>query len=188
MTTTIILSSVTPVLKSDNTFTPSWYLLIQDIVKAIRGALGLMLGGNIFVSGTPVSNVNGGATDLISYNFPANKFININDFIEIKAWGTFANNANNKEVKLYFGTQVIADTGSIAANNTSWSFNAKIIRTGDTSQVIMTDGFFNGSSFSTKTVGTQNSNSQITIKCTGTGVATNDVTQNALVVKLTPYT
>lgn len=169
------------------TFRQSWYLQFQNIVKAINGAIGLKLSGVISNSISSVSNSGSGATDLISYDFPKNTFINNQDLMEIEAWGTYAANANNKTVQLKFGSQTIFTTGAIAANNTSWSFKAKIIRTGNSSQEIITEAIYNGSALTTRTAGTQDSNEQITIKCVGTGSSNDDITQRALIIKLTPY-
>lgn len=187
MAITTILNSQETVLQEDNTFRQSWYLQIQNIVKAIRGAIGLKLGGVYYNSSISVSNSGAAATDLISYDFEKNVFTNNQDLIEIEAWGTYAANGNNKIIQLYFGSQIIFTTGAIAANNTSWSFKAKIIRVGNNSQEIITEAIYNNTASTTRTAGTQISSNQITIKCVGTATSTDDIVQRALIIKFNPY-
>lgn len=192
MANTIIPSSQELALQSTGNvqnaiFNNTWFLFFESIASAIRGALGLRLGGILNSSLEAVGNSGSTATDLISYNLPKNILNKNRNYLEIEAWGSYASNSNNKTVELYFGSQLIFTTSAIAANNTSWSFTAKIIAIDAISQEIIVEAIFNNTVTTTITTGTRDSTNIINIKCIGTGIATNDIVQKALIVKLTPY-
>lgn len=54
--------------------------------------------------------------------------------VHVIAWGTFANNSRAKQVRLYFGTTVIADSTSLAYQNNRWVLEGWIYRTGAATQ------------------------------------------------------
>lgn len=167
----------------------SWFTFFQNVFKIIGGNYGITLGGNLEVNTTAASNASTGETDLISYTLPANTLVNDGDSLEVQAWGTYAANGNNKTVKLKFGSQTILDTGAIAANGGSWSIKANIIRTSATTQEIITEILSSNSSVAdsaTRTAATQTLSDANIIKCTGTGGASNDITEYSLIIKLTP--
>jgi hypothetical protein len=169
----------------------TWFTFFQNVWRGIRGDLGLNLGGMLSVNTTSVGNVGAGEDDLITYVLAKNSLINNGDVLEIEAWGIYAANANNKTVKLIFGNQTILTTGIVAANDGSWSLKAKVIRKTETTQEIISEILSSNSSVTdsaTRTAGTQILTSDITIKCTGTGVANNDIIQYALKINLTPNT
>jgi len=169
----------------------TWFTFLQNVWRAIRGDLGLSLSGMLSVNTTSAGNVGVGEYDLITYTLAANNLTNNGDVLEIEAWGIYAANANNKTVKLAFGSQTILTTGVIAANDGTWSIKAKIIRKTETTQEIVTEILSSNSSVidsATRTAGTQTLTSNITIKCTGTGVSDNDIVQYALKINLTPNT
>lgn len=167
----------------------TWFSYFQDVWKALRGGLGISIGGVLNKNTTSASNSGTGATDLITYDLSKNTLSSNGDLLEIEAWGTYAANANNKTVSLVFGGQTILTTGAIAANGGSWSIKAKIIRTASSTQEIISEIISSNSSVSesaTRTAGTQDLTSINTIKCVGTGGASSDITQYALIIKLTP--
>lgn len=171
--------------------TPSWFTFFQNIWRAIRGDLGLNLSGMLSVNTAQAANSGAGETDLITYSLGANSLVNNGDILEIEAWGIYAANANNKTVKLVFGSQTILTTGAIAANDGSWKINATIIRESATTQEIVTQIISSNSSVAdstTRTAGTQDLATALTIKCTGTGTSSSDIIQYALKINLTPNT
>lgn len=177
-------------IQSQNKFTNSWFTFFAGIWSAIRLGIGLKLGGILDINTTSMANSGIGETTLISYNLAANRLINNSDSLEIRAWGTYATNGNNKTVKLKFGSQTILDTGAIAANSGSWEINATIIRTAPAIQEITTNIISSNSSVSdssTRTAGTQNLSNAITISITAQGSADNDIVQYALIIKQNPY-
>jgi hypothetical protein len=167
----------------------SWFTFFQNIFRIVGGNYGIRLGGSLDINTTSISNTNTGETTLISYSLPADSMVNNGDIVEIQAWGIYAANGNSKTIKLKFGSQTILDTGAIAANGGSWSIKATIIRTSATTQEIITEIISSNSSVtdsSTRTAGTQTLSNANLINCTGQGGASNDITQYALITKLTP--
>lgn len=138
---------------------------------------------------TPVSNAGALETTLMTYSIVPNTIARTGTTIEIDAFGTLASNANNKQLKLYFGSTVIYDTGSAAANGGSWSFNAKVTTTGINTELAITT--FNSSNVSFTSgvnyvMPTESLSAILIIKVTGTGLATNDITENGLLIKFFP--
>ncbi len=171
--------------------TTSWFTFFQNVWRAIRGGLGLSLGGMLSVNTTSVSNTSTGATDLITYSLAQNSLTNNGDILEIDAWGVYAANGNNKTIALAFGGQTILTTGAIAANDGTWSLKAKIIRKSATTQEIVSEILSSNTSVidsATRTAGTQDLATTLTIRCIGTGGASSDITQYALKINLTPNT
>lgn len=178
------------VLENNGFFTTSWFTYFQGIYKAIRSALKIKLSGVLNMNFSSASNTSTGETDLLNYTLQKDTLVNNGDLIEIEAWGIYAANANNKTVKLVFGSQTILTTGAIAANDGTWSIKGKIIRKTVSTQEIVAEILSSNSSVAdsaTRTAGTQDLTTDIIIKCTGTGGATNDITEYALAIKLTPY-
>lgn len=189
MTTTPSPNSDQTVIGNGNLFTATWYVYLQAIFKAIRAKFKLNLSGIISVDTTAASNSGSGETDLITYTVTANTLENNGDILSVKAWGVFAANANNKTLKLKFGSQTILTTGAVAANDGSWEINATIIRKTPTTQEITASITSSNTSItqsSTRTAGTQDLTTDVIIKCTGQGTSTTDLTEDALVIGLTP--
>lgn len=128
-------------------------------------------------------------TTLSSYVIQPNVLAKDGYNLEIKAWGTFAANGNNKEIKLYFGNTVIYDTGIHATNSGTWNFNATVVRTGTSAEQAIT-------SFASSNATTPSSSSfiqpteplsaTVTIKVTGKGTSNNDVVENGLLISVFP--
>lgn len=159
-----------------------------DIYPKQGSSLQLMeIGGVATTDMVAIGNVGAVETDLITYTFLANSLDSGNAFIEIEAFGTFASNANNKQVKLYFGSSVLIDTGSVAANAGSWIIHARVIRINSNAQksitTIISDNslIINKSSYVTPA---EDLTTNIIIKCTGQGTANDDIIQEGLIVKM----
>jgi hypothetical protein len=105
------------------------------------------------------------------------------DSYEFEFLGTFAADANNKTIRLYFGGATplsggtkIFDSGALTQNAGAWRLRGRVIRTGAATQIIETDFQISGGtapSFgyttTTKTLTSQNS-LQLTIQA-GTATA-----------------
>lgn len=138
---------------------------------------------------TPVGNINGGEDNLITYTMQPNVLAKDGYNVEIKAWGTFAANANNKTIKLKFGSATLYDTGAVAANDGSWEITATVTRTGTAAEqsiasIISSNALIISST--TYSVPTVSLSATVIIKCTGEGTATNDVIQKGLLIKVVP--
>lgn len=186
MTQTNTPNPLQQVVSKENLFTSPWIIFFQGIYKTIRAKFNLNLSGILSVNISPVSNSGSAETNLMTYELPVNNMQNNSDILSIKASGVFAANGNNKTLKLKFGSQTILDTGAVAANGTSWEINATIIRNSQTVQTISTTIISNNSAFSINTTGTQDLSVSNIIKCTGQGSVTNDLTENSLIIGLTP--
>lgn len=107
-------------------------------------------------------------TTLQTYSFPANAFNATGQSVRAKAWGSFAANANNKTVKLYFGSSSFVNSGAVAGNNVKWVIEGTVHRTGSSTQ--KSNGHF---VHGVSEVGIQNNSltetdtAAITIKVTG---------------------
>lgn len=101
------------------------------------GSVNMRIGGCMEANPTGVGNVGAsGPDDLQTYQLPASTLNAANRGIRIKAWGTTANNANAKTVRLTIGpgpTALITKqlTASIAG---FWKLEATILRTGASTQ------------------------------------------------------
>lgn len=143
-------------------------------------------GASLHTDVTTVGNTDNIEDNLMTYNLAANSLSVAGDYIDIEIWGTFAANTNNKQVRLYFGTAVVFDSGVIAAIGGSWYIRAKIISTALTNQksiaaVISSNTLLTPTS-QIQTL-TQNDSAPIEIKTTALAVAANDVIQEGFTVK-----
>lgn len=169
--------------------TRSWFAYFQELWKYLSGGLGISIGGILNINTAAVANSGSGATNLISYDLAANYLIADGDLLEVEAWGIYAANANNKTVALSFGSQTILTTGAVAANSGSWYIKARIIKTAAATQEIIAQIISSNSGIAesaTRTAGTQTLTSSNTIKCVGTGGATNDIIEYGMIIKLFP--
>jgi hypothetical protein len=137
------------------------------------------------------ANSGSGETDLHSATILANTLATNGDALEvIMCFGT-ASNANNKTIKVKFGSTTIYDTTALAANNSDVIIWAQIMRTGATTQVsFATLSAKNGSAFTqpnvTRGAPGETLSGSVTLKATGQGTSTNDVTQYMTIVNYIP--
>jgi len=97
--------------------------------------------GNAKSDVSTIGNVDSGTDNLLSFVIQAKVLNNTGDYAEFDAFGEFENNANNKRLAIVFGATTIFNTGSVAFGSTAlvnWRTNTKIIRTGSTSQKVIT--------------------------------------------------
>ena len=132
---------------------------------------------------TAVGNVGTGEDDLISVNVDPNVLLKDNG-VRITAWGTTANNANAKTLKVYFGSliQTITLPASVAG---VWKLTAYVFSTSVDNQKYVSE-LHNSNATIDQESGTltESESAAITVKCTGTATTTNDITQEGLVIEL----
>jgi len=178
-----------PVLEKNTLFTLAWKSFFRDLFARVAGTKDVMLGGVLHTDVTAVGNVGSGEDTLITYTLPSAVMSTDEDVIEIEAFGTLAANGNSKNIKLYFGSQVIFTTGAVASNAKDWHIKATVVRSGAATQVI-TSAFSGDTVLVTQTAdyvaGTQSLAASVVIKCTGEATTTNDIVQQGLIVKLFP--
>lgn len=147
------------------------------------------IGGVLNVNTTAVGNVGAGADDLITYTLPANSLSTNNYFVRITAFGTFAANANSKQLEMLFGSTVVYDTGAQLQNGGSWRIQATVIRTGAATQKAIAHFVGAATLFgddSSYTTPAETLSSTVTIKCRGTGTSNDDIKQEGLIVEWYP--
>lgn len=186
MTSIQIPSCYQPITDQSGVSTTSWFTYFQGIYKAIRSQQNLRLGGLLNINTATYANTNSGVTNLANFSLQSNTLVNTGDRLLIKGWGYFAGNSNNKTITLLFGGQTIYSSGAIAANGTSWSITAEIIRLSNTTQEIIVESLLNNTTSTTRTSGTQDLTSILTIQFTGQGSVTNDIIQTMMYEELTP--
>jgi len=145
------------------------------------------VGGMVYVSTTAVGNITTGEDVLISsYVAPASALSEAHDAFEITAYGTYGATANTKQIKVYFGTTVILDSGAVAINSGDWTLDCRVTRTGATTQKsvckIATDNTLLPMDVDV-TSPTETLSSTKEIYLTGTATATDDIVQSYLGVE-----
>jgi hypothetical protein len=137
------------------------------------------------------TNVLGNGADttedtLHTFTLPKNTLIVPGQRLRIRAWGTTAANADTKLLKVYFGSQVILNTGAVAANAKPWYIECDVIMQSAGNQLILARGSFNGAELAPAIVaGTQDETAAIVLKDTiAASVANaNDLTESAYSVE-----
>lgn len=140
----------------------------------------VMLGGTLKASANlNATNSGSGETDLASCTITAGLVQNNGDAIRLQFSASFAANANSKQVRVYFGTTLLWDSGSIAANSGRITVALTLYRTGATAQnwesisaghpSLITDHAQGGTAAETWA-------SAPVLKVTGQGVSSTDIT------------
>ncbi len=176
-------------VNKEGRFVPVWVRFFQDLWRRVGGQRDLKLGGVLSNDIQEVGNVGAGEDDLITYTLVANSLNTTGDYIEIIVFGTLASNSNSKTIALKFGGQTIYTTEANTANGGTWYLRALIFRNGSSAQkiIVTVDSdnttLQNDSQYSANyTSGTQDLTSDQIIKCTGEGVADNDIIQQAMII------
>ena len=123
---------------------------------------------------------------LITYTLPAKILSAAPKGVRITAWGNTAANADNKTMKLYFGSEVLA-TPTAATNNQGWWLEVDVFKTGPSTQAVFGLGQVGTTGVAPLiTTGAETDTAGIVIKLTGqagTGNA-NDIVAKALIVEM----
>lgn len=137
------------------------------------------IGAVASTSGGPVGNVTTAETTLISYTIPANVISSTrNQHMVLECWGTYAANANTKQLIAYLGATSLLDTTALVLNAGSWYLKASIMSNGSSAQtasvLLNTSNAVLPVSVSTTTPAVNNASTMV-FKVTGTGISTNDI-------------
>jgi hypothetical protein len=152
-------------------------------IKPGAGQAISMVGGLLDATGTVAGSTGGAETTLYTYSLPGNTLIDTGRGVRLRATGTYANNANAKTLRVYFG----ADTASysLATNQAGrWALELEIIRTGANAQAFAarfteattTAGAVRGAIVTASA--TQADGNANVIKVTGEADTTNDLQLN----------
>lgn len=157
------------------------------------------VGGTIYATTptTPTSNTADSAeTTLGTYTVAAKSVVGTGTRIEGKAFGNFANNANNKRLQVYYDGTSIFDSGTVAygtAAASSWDLSWTCSYVANDTQTACSVRFLSNDSLYAATVSTKVSAVSTTYtashitKVTGYGVASNDTTMRHMEVEWKPY-
>ena len=113
--------------------------------------------------------------DLMTYSLPADSLSSNGKGIKVRAWGTTGANADNKTIKVYFGSATYS-TGVASLNNNKWLVELLVYRTGASGQDWVASMLMDGNTTDVQ-LGTltEDETAAITIKVTGqNAVATAD--------------
>lgn len=161
---------------------------------AITPAIAAGLGGStvnpegILSVNTTSTGTGTGTTEqtLLSYTLPAKTLSATGKGLKIRAWGTTGANANNKTMKLYFGSEVIT-TPTAATNAKGWELELEVYRNGASTQVVFGQGVVDVTSVTPLiTTGAETDTATITIKVTGTDgtSSANDIVAKGLIIEM----
>lgn len=175
-------------------------LELQSASLASNGDIGMNSGGIVSIrsnginrevqkeyqnrnfSVTSVGNVGTGVDDLISHTLAASSLTVDGDYARYSGFGTFAANANNKQVRaLWNGTEVVT-TGAVAINGGTWESMVTIVRISSSNarcfgRITVKDGggvvttYYGSATIATTWTGT------VIAKHTGEATSNNDIVQ-----------
>lgn len=151
-------------------------LLVQPGTASATAAVG----GTLSVNTGSQNNTSTGETDLFTYSLPANTLATNGDSVEITCWGSNTNSANVKTLRVYFGSTVISTSTIAGGTPYNWLLKGEVFRTGATSQ----ESYCNnqGGSIDIQTPAATLSGA-VTIKITGQGGASSEITGQGMTVK-----
>jgi hypothetical protein len=141
--------------------------------------------GTDLVDNTTTNSPAGSPANLKSYTLLANALDVAGKAIVIRAWGTSANNANAKAVRISFGgTQIISVTLQVSVVD-KWYIEAWVYRTGAATEDMVAWGLTNGTAakvvnFATAAVSLT---ANATVQCDCTQTAAADVIQEGLEIE-----
>jgi hypothetical protein len=142
-------------------------------VYAGTGTAEAGVGGVLTVSTTSAqTGANTDETTLWEYALPANTLSANGYSVRVRAWGTYAANANSKSIRHYFGATQLHTVVTAGFNNVGWSVEAVITRTGASAQTALgryhtNDGAAGSQRFGAVTTPAADTTGAITIKVTG---------------------
>ena len=124
----------------------------------------------------PVGNAGSAETDLMATTINFGTLTQLGSSILIFAAGQTNANANNKTLRLKFGTTTVFSSGAIAMNNKDWVLQAEIVFNGGNAQITYGNFSYNGgSSVVDVNTSTENMTDNVILKFTGDGTATDDI-------------
>jgi len=133
---------------------------------------------------TPVSNSGTGETDLMSCTIPALTITANGMGVDVLAFGTSANNANTKTIRVYVGGALVLGT-TIQIDGTPWRVRLSLRRVGSNTSVITADatGVATTGVVGAYLDGSVSMLDSVLIKVTGqSGTGSADITQKAMSV------
>jgi len=134
-----------------------------------------------------IGNVDTGQDNLMSYSLPANAFSSVGQALRVTAWGTTANNANAKTIKLFFAGTEIATLSLTTSQANAWRIDGEIMwRASGLATCAITlvqGGVVMQSTIIATTVASINAAIANPVQITGQGTASSDVLQRGMLVE-----
>lgn len=138
---------------------------LNSLIAAVNSGVNGMLFASTTASGTGNDTTE---DTLVQFSLSPNTLNTPGEVLHIHAWGTCSADANNKTMKLYFGSEVIS-TGVVANNNLSWDLQLDVVRGATaTSVIVVGRGLNSATPIAVYTAaGSDNTAAAIVVKCTG---------------------
>lgn len=148
------------------------------------------VGGNITTDTTQTGNITTGEDTLQTFALPASSLSVNGDTLEFKVFGTIANTAATKRIRVKFGGTTFFDTGAVLANAAvNWSIEGEVVRTGAATQKCVARLSTNNAtvqSFCGYSTAAETLSNAINIVVTGEATNTNDIVKEVFKSSWTP--
>lgn len=134
------------------------------------------VGGALYSTVTATGNVTTGEDTLATYTVPANTLSANNMSLRFEAWGTTANNANAKTIKVKFDGVIFGQRTMTTSAANTWVINGQVQRTGAATQTAFAK-FVDGATteVDSNVSLTSTLSNAIVFLITGEGTSTNDI-------------
>ncbi len=135
-------------------------------------------GGVINSNITQTGNITTGEDTLYTYTIPASVLATDKDSLSAIFAGTCANTAATKRIRVKFGATTIFDATDLGSNVVSWKIYVDIIRTGATTQKIITHGTSDTGAFTNEVLystAAETLSGTVNLVVTGEATNTNDI-------------
>lgn len=133
----------------------------------------------LFSTTNAAFNVGVGETTLATYSLPGGTLCSDNDSLELDYTTSFQANANNKQVRIYFGATLVMDTGAVPQNGGVAVFHVKAYRISTTALSVWSTYISSGGALAAATVQrtapVESLTAALVVKITGQGGAGNDI-------------
>lgn len=142
--------------------------------------------GNLSTNTTNAANSGSGETDLMTYSLLANSLNTTGRTVRVRAHIKTAANVNAKTIKFKFGSSSTTLLNGSTTSTIAIVVDLLVIRTGSNTQKILISQASTSAPEATgifaAVSGTETDTAAITIKFTGQGTSTNDITQEVMLV------
>jgi len=138
------------------------------------------------VDNTTTASGAGSPANLKSYVLPANALAANGQGLRIRAWGTTANNANAKAIRIAFGATLVANFTLAINTAAAWVVEAMVYRTGAATQdAVQFYGQHSSASATGPNITTpaETLSGAVTVQCSCTQTSASDVVQEGFMVE-----
>lgn len=156
---------------------------INTLIRNINSGTGGLANAQTAATSTTATT---SEVTLQQYTLPANTLATAGQAIRVYCWGTTAANAQNKTMKLYFGSTSIA-TPTAATNNKGWYLEAIVMRRTATTQGVLAKGLVDTTAVTpANTDAAETLTGNVLVKCTGTNgtASSGDITAQGMITEL----